>query len=138
MLMITNIGLLQKGKETVRLLFSNLGVSLVLGSIIYAVPGAFISYYLTAKILVPMIERRRLKTAAQQKRFARNQLLQELKHEKEVAFSSKIVEKRRVKTAAQQKKFDKIIKLYISLELFWFAIFLIFSSNSPIFSSSLE
>ena len=52
-----NIGLLQKGKETVRLLFSNLGVSLVLGSIIYAVPGAFISYYLTAKILVPMIER---------------------------------------------------------------------------------
>ena len=51
-----------------------------------------------------MIERRRLKTAAQQKRFARNQLLQELKHEKEVAFSSKIVEKRRVKTAAQQKK----------------------------------
>ena len=107
-----NIGLLQKGKETVRLLFSNLGVSLVLGSIIYAVPGAFISYYLTAKILVPMIERRRLKTAAQQKRFARNQLLQELKHEKEVAFSSKIVEKRRVKTAAQQKKFvrDRIAK----------------------------
>ena len=54
-----------------------------------------------------MIERRRLKTAAQQKRFARNQLLQELKHEKEVAFSSKIVEKRRVKTAAQQKRFAR-------------------------------
>ena len=51
-----------------------------------------------------MIERRRLTPAAQQKRFARNQLLQELKHEKEVAFSSKIVEKRRVKNSSATKK----------------------------------
>ncbi len=77
-----SIGLWQKGKEMLGLLFSNLGASLVLGSIIYAVSSAVASYYLTAKILTPMIERRKLKKAAKRNRLARDQLLQEFEHKK--------------------------------------------------------
>ncbi len=101
------IGFFQKSKAMLGLLFSSWGVSLMLGSIIYAVSSAVASYYLTAKILAPLIEKRRLKKTEKRSRLARNLLLQGVIDRKEIAVFSSLTEKKRLKQVKKQKKFVK-------------------------------
>ena len=99
----SDIDFLQKGSTIIRLFFSSWGVSLLLGSIGYAVSSAVVSYYVTAKILAPLIQKRRIRKAEKRSRIARNKLLQESTSKKRVVF----IKKNRLKSEAKQKKFVK-------------------------------
>ena len=106
----SDIDFLQKGSTIIRLFFSSWGISLLLGSIGYAVSSAVISYYVTAKILAPLIKKRRIRKAGKRSRIARNKLLQESTSKKRVVF----IKKNRLKSEAKQKK---IVKNKISKDI---------------------
>ena len=100
-----DIGFFQKGKDVLKLMFSSWGVSLMLGSIIYAVFSAVASYYLTTKVLTPLIEKRRLKKEQKKDKLLRIQLMQNFTDEKEITTPLSLIEKKRLKNEVQQKKF---------------------------------
>ena len=65
---------------------------------------------MTAKILAPLIKKRRIRKAGKRSRIARNKLLQESTSKKRVVF----IKKNRLKSEAKQKK---IVKNKISKDI---------------------